>query len=380
MTGTRPIRKEACILIKSFANPKKMLRIGNWNVRTMYSVGKTAQVVREMQRYNLDILGISECRWSGSGRLKTRTGETILYSGRDDNIHQSGVALVMTKQTAGCLESWMPVSDRIMTARFTSRFIKTTVVQVYAPTNEADEETKNSFYDMLQKVTDEIPRHDMIMMMGDWNAKIGAKQEGENGVVGRHGFGDERSENGVRFVSFCAANNLAIVSTMFPHKNIHKYTWTAPNGRARNQIDHVAVNGKFKRSVRDTRSYRGADCGSDHNLVITTVRLRLRGIVRNTRNSRRYDTAKLIIPEVRQQFQIKLRNRFSCLADESAEGNEQDIETRWTNIKESYKKTAEEVLGYRKKQSKPWISAASWKKIDEEDLVKLKWIQPGQRD
>ena len=122
MTGTRPIRKEACTLIKSFANPKKMLRIGNWNVRTMYSVGKTAQVVREMQRYNLDILGISECRWSGSGRLKTQTGETILYSGRDDNIHQSGVALVMTKQTAGCLESW-----------------------IYAPTNEADEETKDSF-------------------------------------------------------------------------------------------------------------------------------------------------------------------------------------------------------------------------------------------
>ena len=48
MTGARPIRKEACTLIKSFANPKKMLRIGNWNVRTMYSVGKTAQVVKEM--------------------------------------------------------------------------------------------------------------------------------------------------------------------------------------------------------------------------------------------------------------------------------------------------------------------------------------------
>ena len=52
------------------------------------------------------------------------------------------------------------------------------MVQVYAPTNDADEETKDSFYDMLQGVTDEIPRHDMIIMMGDWNAKIGAKQEG----------------------------------------------------------------------------------------------------------------------------------------------------------------------------------------------------------
>ena len=222
------------------------------------------------------------------------------------------------------------------------------MVQVYAPTNEADEERKDSFYDLLERVTGEIPRHDMIMMMGDWNAKIGATQEGQDGVVGRHGLGDERSGNGVRFVSFCVANNLAIVSTMFPHKNIHKYTWTASNGRVRNQIDHVAVNGKFKRSVSDTRYYRGVDSGSDHNLVITSVRLRLRGIVNNTSNARRYDTAKLKIREVKQQFQIKLRNRFSCLADESAESNEPDIETRWINIKESFKKTAEEVLGYRK--------------------------------
>ena len=212
----------------------------------------------------------------------------------------------------------------------------------------------------------------MIIMMGDWNAKIGATQEEEDGVVGRHEFGDERSENGVRFVSFCAANNLAIVSTMFPHKNIHKYIWTSPNGRVGNQIDHVAVNGKFKRSVRDTRSYRGADSGSDHNLVITTARLRLQGIVKNTSNASRYDTAKLKIPEVKQQFQIRLRNRFSCLADGSTKGNEQDIENRWTNIKENYKKTVEAVLGYRKKQSKPWISATSWKKIDKKRFCKAK--------
>ena len=63
---------------------------------------------------------------------------------------KAGVALVMTKQAAGCLESWMPVSDRIMIVRFASRFIKTTVVYVYAPTNEADEETKDSFYDLYR--------------------------------------------------------------------------------------------------------------------------------------------------------------------------------------------------------------------------------------
>ena len=113
--------------------------------------------------------------------------------------------------------------------------------------NEADEETKNSFYDMLQVVTDDILRHDIVKMIGDWNAKIGATQEGEDGVVGRHGLWDEQSENGVRFVSFCTANNLAIVSTMFPL--IRTYT-NPPNWRARNQIDHVNSEQQVQEQAR----------------------------------------------------------------------------------------------------------------------------------
>ena len=153
-------------------------------------------------------------------------------------------ALVMTKQAAGCLESWMHDSHHDSLKQKWVRYMHQRMRQM--------KRQRKPFFDLLQRVTDEISRHDM-MMMGDWNAWIGAMQEGEDGVVGWHGLGDERSEDDVRFVSFCAANNLAIVSTMFPYKNIHKYTWAAPNGRVTNQIDHVAVNSKFKRSVRDTR-------------------------------------------------------------------------------------------------------------------------------
>ena len=71
-------RKEARGLRGSLANPTIMRRIGCWNVRTMYSIGKTAQVTAEMQRYRISVLGVSECRWSGFGRLRTQTGEIIL--------------------------------------------------------------------------------------------------------------------------------------------------------------------------------------------------------------------------------------------------------------------------------------------------------------
>ena len=86
--------------------------IGTWNVQTMYSTSKTAQVIKEMGNYKRDILGISECRWTGSGRMctKSETGEsyTIIYSGQQDT-HYRGVALIINKQSASTLMEWEPI-------------------------------------------------------------------------------------------------------------------------------------------------------------------------------------------------------------------------------------------------------------------------------
>ena len=112
--------KEARMQSRPLATPKASVRVGCWNVRTMFSVGKTAQIVEEARKYKLGILGISECRWAAFGRLKTATGETILYSGRDDHMHQGGVALLLGKAAARSLIEWNPFNDRIMTARFNS--------------------------------------------------------------------------------------------------------------------------------------------------------------------------------------------------------------------------------------------------------------------
>ena len=243
-------------------------------------LAKTAQVTAEMQRYRISILGVSECRWSGFGRLRIQTGEIILYSGREDDVHQSGVAIVMTRYASRCLESWSPVSDRIITAGFHFKYTKTAIVQVYAPTNEAEDEAKETFYDQLQKVLDAVPRHDMLLVMGDWNAKVGARQEGESGIVGKHGLICERNDNGDRFVFFCACNNLAITSTMFPHK----YTWDLPRWSLPESNRPRGNQVQFKRSVQDTRVHRGADVGSDHNLVIVKTKLKLNST--GTRNRR----------------------------------------------------------------------------------------------
>ena len=121
MTCTGQSYDKVRVQNESLANPKVTRRIGTWNVRSMYATGKTAQVLREMRRYHLDILGISECRSTGSGKIRTRAGETIIYSGRTDDHHSNGVAISMSKATAMSLNELTPVSDGIISARFWSR-------------------------------------------------------------------------------------------------------------------------------------------------------------------------------------------------------------------------------------------------------------------
>ena len=136
------------------------------------------------------------------------------------------------------------------------------------------------------------------------------RQESENGIVEKH-LNYERNDNGDRFVTFCASNNLAITSNMFPHKEVHKYPWTSPDGQHQNQIDHVVVRSRFKRSVQDTRVHRGADVGSDHNLVITKAKLKLNSRAKKQERSVTYEESKLRVPEIRQQFKLEPRNKFS---------------------------------------------------------------------
>lgn len=149
----------------------------------------------------------------------------MLYSGRDGNAHLSGGAMLLSRKAASCLISWSLVNDRITMARFNSRYIRTSIVQVYAPTNDTEKEAKYVFYEQVQKVLDKIPKHDILILMGDWNAKVRDQQGGEEGVVGHHGLHGERSENGERIVELCASNNMAIATILFPHKDVHKHTW-----------------------------------------------------------------------------------------------------------------------------------------------------------
>ena len=205
-------------------NAKTQTRLGFWNVRTMFETGKLAQATSEMNRYNLHILGVSESKWTGIGRQRTGTGETILYFGGDDNMHFEGVTIIMKKglEILSLME-WKPVNSRIINVRLRGRLNNMSIIQCYAPTNYGDKEDKNLFHEQLQAELEEIPRHNVSIVMGDMNAKVGGDNLGVERTMGRHGCGT-MNYNGKRLVDFCADNSMVIGGTLFIHSTTHKHT------------------------------------------------------------------------------------------------------------------------------------------------------------
>ena len=158
---------------------------------------------------------------------------------------------ILKKEVRRTLLKWNPINERIMSTRFNSSFAKLIIIHVYAPSSDAYE-------------VEATPRHDVLIVMGDLNAKIGEDNEGWKSMLERHGL-ERMNENGERLATYCCNNNLMIGGSLFKHKDIHKITWNSPNTRHQNQINHMIINcryrkieerRKLKEKIKRTRSAR----------------------------------------------------------------------------------------------------------------------------
>ena len=111
-----------------------------------------------------------------------------------------------------------------------------TVIQVYAPTSNAEEAEVERFYEDLQDLLELTPKKDVLFIIGDWNAKVGSQET--PGVTGKFGLG-KRNEAGRRLIEFCQENALVIANTLFQQYKRRFYTWTSLDGQHRNQIDYI---------------------------------------------------------------------------------------------------------------------------------------------
>ena len=152
----------------------------------------------------------------------------------------------------------------MISVRFQGKPFNITVIQVYAPTSNAEEAEFEHFYEDLQDLLELTAKKDVLFIIGDWNAKVGSQKT--TGITGKFGLG-MWNEAGQRLIEFCLENALVIENTLFQQHKRRLCTWTSADGQHQNQIDYILCSQRWRSSIQSAKTRPGADCGSDHELL-----------------------------------------------------------------------------------------------------------------
>ena len=163
---------------------------------------------------------------------------------------------------------------------FPRKTIQITVIQVYAPASNAEEAEVEWLCEDLQELLELTPKKDVLFITQNWNAKAGSQET--PGVTGKFGLWVQ-NEAGQRLIEFCQENALIIANTLFQQHKRRLYTWTSPDGQYQNQIGYILCSQRWRSSIRSTKTWLGAECGSDHELFIAKFRLKLKKVRKTTR-------------------------------------------------------------------------------------------------
>ena len=159
-------------------------------------------------------------------------------------------------------------NDRMISVHFQPKPFSITVIQVYTPTTNAEEVEVEWFYDDLQDLLELTPKQDVLFIIGDWNAKVGSQEI--PGITGIFNLG-VKNERGQRLTEFCQENTLVIANSLFQQHRRRLYTWTSLDGQYQNQIDYILYTQRWS-SILSAKTRPGADCCSDHELIIAKFR------------------------------------------------------------------------------------------------------------
>lgn len=166
---------------------------------------------------------------------------------------------------------------------------------------------------------------------------------------------------------------MKVVSTMFPRKNIHKERWNAPNGTKNNQIDHVLIDNRHKKNICNVRSFRKAECGSDHNLVLIKIYQRLTTEKFDKSNIGTITNFEVLKNPIKaNQFRSMIADKFRELEEQERTG----IDTKWEYLKNTIQECAKKICGDKeRKKGKPWFDQECSEQISRRKLMREIWLQ-----
>nr|VZI33671.1 unnamed protein product [Spirometra erinaceieuropaei] len=247
------------------------------NPRSNRPERRTALVARELARYKVDIAALSETRFSEQGQLEeVGAGYTFFWSGRPRaERRDTGVAFAIRNDIVGrlpCLPQG--INDRLMSLRLPlwgGKFA--TIISAYAPTMTNPDAVRDKFYEDLHALLATVSKADKLIVLGDFNARVGTDHTAWRGVLGPHGLRGS-NENGLLLLRTCAEHRLMLTNTFFCLPEREKATWRHPRSRQWHLLDYVLVRRRDQRDVLVTKAIAGADGWTDHRLVISKRRVR----------------------------------------------------------------------------------------------------------
>ena len=342
------------------------LTLGFWNVQGLNKEGKFKQLLKEAKEYKLDILAVQETNIKGISSMKVN--EYLWFNGGGD-MNRFGTGFLIKEHFKNAIMDYKVINERISYLRLRGNYRKISIINVHAPTEDAEEEKKNEFYEDIETLTDSIPRFDVKIIIGDLNAKIG-KEEWNHMFAGRESLHETTNKNGQKLISLAALKNMIIKSTSLKRKNIFKGTWKSPDKKTINQIDHLITDKIHAECVENVRTYRGADINSDHFLVRAKIRQEIPKLRQQHKSGKRkWDVQGLNSEYEREQYSTSTKEELSKI------GKKDDIQGEWEFIKETITRGAEKLRPKTVNKDKDWFDEECGRAMEERKKARIELLQ-----